>query len=410
VVSKLRILILSQYYWPETFRITEVVQALRDDGCEVLVLTGQPNYPKGVSFGGYSWWSISREEHEGVTILRVPLIPRGSGCAICMAFNYLSFVLSATLFGSWLVRGFSIDLILVFAPSPIFQAIPAIWLAKLKKASLVTWVQDLWPESLMDTGYVHNPRILAMVSGVVRWIYRKNNLLLVPSQAFIDPVKDMSRGVPVLYHPNPGDFAFSEPLKNQDCPIKFGSGFNVVFTGNLGTVQSLKTILDSAEILLAESEIKIYLIGSGSQVDWVRSEISSRNLTNVELPGHFDLIDMPSIMSQASALLVSLTRSHIMSKTVPSKVQAYLASGKPIIASLDGEGARIISEAGAGLISNAEDAKGLAWSIISLRNMSVKEREVMGHNARDYYAANYEPRFLSHKLKGLLYSSHEDFQ
>jgi len=410
VTSKLRILILSQYYWPETFRITEVAQALRDEGCEVLVLTGQPNYPKGVSFKGYSWWSISREEHEGVTILRVPLIPRGSGCAICIAFNYLSFVLSATVFGSWLLRGFSTDLILVFAPSPIFQAIPAIWLAKLKKASLVTWVQDLWPESLMDTGYVHNPRIIAIVSGFVRWIYQKNNLLLVPSQAFIDPVKRMSGNVPVVYHPNPGDFAFSEPLKNQDCPIEFTGGFNVVFTGNLGKVQALKTILDSAEILLEESDIKIYLIGGGSQVDWVRSEIFSRNLINVELPGRFDLIDMPLVMSKASALLVSLMRSQIMSKTVPSKVQAYLASGKPIIASLDGEGARIISEAGAGLICDAEDAKGLARSIISLRNMSTKEREFMGQNARDYYEANYEPRFLGHKMKELLHSSHKDFR
>jgi glycosyltransferase involved in cell wall biosynthesis len=410
LVPKLRILILSQYYWPESFRITEVVQALRKEGCEVLVLTGQPNYPKGVSFEGYSWWSINREEHEGVTILRVPLIPRGSNCTICMAFNYLSFIFSATVFGSWLVRGLSIDSILVFAPSPILQVIPAIWLAKLKKASLVTWIQDLWPESLMDTGYVNNPRILAIVSVVVRWIYQKNNLLLVPSQAFVDPVKRMSGNVPVAYHPNPGDFAFSEPPNHKDCPIEFGGGFNVVFTGNLGKVQALRTILDSAEMLLEESDIKIYLVGGGSEADWVRSEIFSRNLINVELPGCFDFIDMPLIMSQASALLVSLMRSQIMSKTVPSKVQAYLASGKPIIASLDGEGARIISEAGAGLICNAEDARGLAQCIISLRNMSIKQREIMGHNARAYYAANYESSFLGHKLKQLLHSSHMDFR
>jgi glycosyltransferase involved in cell wall biosynthesis len=386
------------------------VQALRAEGCEVLVLTGQPNYPKGFSFKGYSWWSINREEHEGITILRVPLIPRGDGSAMLMVFNYLSFVISATVFGSWQLRGISIDLIMVFAPSPILQAIPAIWLAKLKNASLVTWIQDLWPESLKDTGYVKNLRILAIVSGVVRWIYQKNNLLLVPSHAFIDPVKDMSGTVPVVYHPNPGDFAFSEPLKKQDCPIKFEDKFNVVFTGNLGKVQSLKTILDSAEMLIADPEITIYLVGSGSQSDWVRSEISRRHLANVELPGRFDLIDMPLIMSQASALLVSLIRSQIMSKTVPSKVQAYLAAGRPIIASLDGEGARIVVEAGAGLISGAEDAKGLAQAIMSLKNMSAMERKAMGDNGQAYYAANYEPRFLSQKLKDLLCSFHGDFQ
>ena len=131
----MRVLVVSQYYWPETFRITEVVQALRDEGCEVLVLTGQPNYPEGVPFKGYSWWSMRTEQHDGVTIFRVPLFPRGQGSALRLVLNYLSFVCFATVFGPWMLRGRSIDSILVFAPSPIIQAIPAIWLAKLKKAS-----------------------------------------------------------------------------------------------------------------------------------------------------------------------------------------------------------------------------------------------------------------------------------
>ena len=402
MTAKLRVLIISQYFWPETFRINEVVQALQDEGCEVLVLTGKPNYPKGDIFRGYSWWSMASEQYKGITVFRVPIIPRGSNCAICIAFNYLSFVLSATFLGPWLLRGLSFDSILVFAPSPILQAIPAIFLARLKKASLVTWIQDLWPESLRETGYVRSKRVLKLVSWVVRWIYRNNNLLLVPSQAFIAPVQDMSRGVPVFYHPNPGDFSFAQPQKTEDCPIEFGGGFNVVFAGNLGTLQALDTILDSAEILRTEPEIAIYLIGDGSQVDWVKLEIFRRNLTNVRLMGRFILDDMPSIMSRASALLVSLIGGQIMSKTVPSKIQAYLASGRPIIASLDGEGARIIAEAGAGLISSAEDAKGLAQNILCLRNMSERQREVMSNNALAYYAANYEPRFLSNRLKDLL--------
>lgn len=398
----MRVLVVSQYYWPETFRITEVVQALRDEGCEVIVLTGQPNYPEGVPFKGYSWWSMGAEQHDGVTILRVPLFPRGQGSALRLILNYLSFVFSAAVFGPWLLRGRSIDSIFVFAPSPILQAIPAIWLAKLKNASLVTWVQDLWPESLSATGFVRNTRLLAIVSSLVRWIYQKNDLLLVQSRAFINPVQEMSGRTPVFYHPNSGDFAFSEPVESDECPIKFSSGFNVVFAGNLGTVQSLETILDSAEILRDEPDIKIFLIGSGSRSEWLNSEISRRKLANLILPGRFPLSAMPSIMSHASALLVSLVKSPIMGQTVPSKVQAYFAAGKPIIASLDGEGARVVLEAGAGVVSPAEDAGALADAILHLRRSSTEELERMGSNGRAYYDANFDPRLLACRLKQTL--------
>lgn len=398
----MRVLVVSQYYWPETFRITEVVQALRDEGCDVLVLTGQPNYPEGLPFKGYCWWSMGVEQHDGVKILRVPLFPRGQGSALRLVLNYFSFVCFAAAFGPWLLRRQTIDSILVFAPSPILQAIPAIWLAKLKNASLVTWVQDLWPESLSATGFVRSPRTLSAVSSMVRWIYRKNNLLLVQSQAFVDSVRKMAGSTPVCYHPNPGDFAFSEPGKKEDCPINFGAGFNVVFTGNLGTVQALETILDAAEILREEAGITLYLIGSGSRSDWLRSEISRRNLDNVQLPGRFPLTAMPPIMTHASVLLVSLVKSPIMSQTVPSKVQAYLAAGRPIIASLDGEGARVILEACAGVASPAEDDRGLADAILLLRGLPTDELERMGKNARAYYEANFEPRLLALKLKQAL--------
>lgn len=398
----MRILVLSQYYWPETFRITEVVSALRDEGCEVTVLTGQPNYPDGEPFSGYSWRSMGAEQHDRVTILRVPLFPRGQGSALRLILNYFSFIFFATVFGPWLLRGRSIDSILVFAPSPILQAIPAIWIAKLKNASLVTWVQDLWPESLSATGFVRSPKLLAAVSSLVRWIYRKNDLLLVQSRAFIDPVQEMAGGTPVRYHPNPGDFAFSELGGVDGCPINFGAGFNVVFTGNLGTVQALETILDAAEILREEAAITLILIGSGSRGEWLRSEIAQRNLPNIQLPGRFSLSAMPMIMSMASALLVSLVRSPIMSQTVPSKVQSYLAAGRPIIASLDGEGARLILEAEAGIASPAEDALGLADAIRLLSGLPADELKRMGNNARNYYEANFEPRLLARKLKQTL--------
>jgi glycosyltransferase involved in cell wall biosynthesis len=394
----MRILIISQYFWPETFRITAVVQSLRAAGCDVTVLTGQPNYPDGVVLPGYSAASLRTQIQDGLTIHRVPLVPRGHGSAVRLALNYLSFVVSAAVFGSWLLRGQRVDVIFVYAPSPILQVIPAVWLKWVKGAKLVTWVQDLWPDSLSTTGFFRNPKILGAVAAVVRWIYRKNDLLLVQSQAFIEPVLLMAGRTPVIYHPNPGELALLKTTMDGPCPLKLEPGFNVVFAGNLGTVQALETLLDAAEILLPYFEIRLVLIGSGSRSAWLEKQVMHRQLKNVRLPGRFSPEVIPGILSQASVLLVSLKRSPIMSQTVPGKVQVYLASGRPIIAALDGEGARVVLESGGGLACPAEDATALAKAVLQLRATSSEELKRMGESGRRYYDENFDPAFLARQL------------
>lgn len=397
----MRVLILSQYFWPETFRISEVATVLRDAGCEVTVLTGQPNYPDGEIFEGYSAYAVATSQYEGLEVFRVPIVPRGRGSALRLALNYISFVVSAAVFGSWHLRRRPVDAILVFAPSPILQAIPAIWLARLKGACLLIWVQDLWPQSLSATGFVKNDAVLKAVAAVVRWIYRKNDCLLVQSEAFIAPVQEMAGKTPVRYHPNPGDL-FSLGEENLGSPFELGKGFNVVFTGNLGTVQALDTVLQAAVLLRGELDIFFVLVGSGSRSAWLESEIVRLGLENVRLTGRFPPSGMPAIMGRASALLVSLVRSPIMSQTVPSKVQAYLSAGKPVIAALDGEGARIIAEAGAGVTCPAEDPQALADAVRRLRDMPEEQRNQMGKNAVQFYQNNFEPRMLAKRLLDIL--------
>lgn len=398
----MRVLILSQYFWPETFRINEVAIALRDAGCEVTVLTGQPNYPEGLVYEGYSPCSVGSESYDGITVFRVPLAPRGEGSGLKLILNYLSFVVSASAIGPWLLRGRSFDTIFVFGLSPILQVIPGVWLAWLKKSALITWVQDLWPDSLSATGYVKDERLLGLVAQLVKWIYKKNDLLLVQSHAFVEPVSLLAESTPVIYHPNPGDFAFSDPVASGECPIIFDKGFSVVFAGNFGTVQSLETILEAANLLKNERDIHFILVGNGSRMKWLQMEVDRLGLTNLRLPGRFPLSTMPIILSKASVLLVSLIRNQIMSQTVPSKVQAYLAAGKPIIASLDGEGARIVEEANAGLACPAEDAKELADAVKRLRDAPEEQIHKMGQNARKYYEENFEPRLLASRLLRIL--------
>lgn len=390
---------LSQYYWPESFRINEVVDSLRCLDCHITVLTGQPNYPQGEIFYDYHACSFGSQQHElGYRIYRVPLVPRGRGGAVGLVANYFSFVLSASVLGPWLLRGQHFDVIFVYAPSPIIQVLPAVWLAFLKRAKLITWVQDLWPQSLEATGFVRNRRVLDMVAVLVRWIYRRCDLLLVQSQAFISPVRTMANNTPVDYHPNPGELAFDLAGPLGPPALVLESGFNVVFAGNLGIVQALGTVLDAAELLLPYADVRIVLVGSGSRSEWLQQEVVRRKLSNVQLAGRFATEAMPAILVQASALLVSLVRNPIMSQTVPSKMQAYLAAGKPIIASLDGEGARVLAASGAGVACPAEDAAALAEAVLRLRAVPHAELQRMGEAGQIYYKQHFDPAVLAEKL------------
>lgn len=395
----MRLLVISQHYWPETFRINEVVESLWDAGCEVSVLTGQPNYPEGKVLPGYKAWGFGTQRHGRTAIYRVPLVPRGSGGAPRLVANYLSFLFAACLLGPWLLRRRRFDAIFVYGTSPILQAIAGIVLKFLKRAKLVVWVQDLWPQSLEAAGFVHDRRLLSAVERLVRWIYRASDLLLVQSHAFIPSVQAMAGPTPVEYHPNPGELAF-DAAASLDAPpaLDLPHGFNVVFAGNLGTVQALDTIIDAAWLLRDRPEIRFVLVGSGSRGEFVRAEIARRGLTNIMLAGRFPPAAMPGIFAQSSALLLTLARNDILTQTVPSKLQAYLAAGRPIIACLDGEGARVVELAQAGVACPAEDAERLAAVVTVLQATAPERLDTMGRAARRYYREHYDPAMLARRL------------
>lgn len=400
-------LVVTQHFWPESFRINEVVEDLRDAGADVTVLTGQPNYPEGKVFAGYRAASLTFERTpSGIPVHRVPLIPRARGRAHQLVANYLSFIASAGLLGPWALRGELFDVVFVYGTSPILQAIAAIVIKSLKRAALVTWVQDLWPDSLEVTGFVRDPKLLAAVRVAVEAIYRANDLLLVQSEAFVAPVRALSGQTPIEVHANPGERSFQAPASSlfpatSPPALHLGDGFNVVFAGNLGTVQALDTILDAAEQLRGTT-VRMFLVGSGSRSEWLKTEIARRRLDMVQLPGRFPPEAMPAILQQASALLVTLVRSPAMSQTVPSKVQAYLAAARPVVAALDGEGARVVDAAGAGITCPAEDAAALALAITRLQTLSGKERKAMGERGRLYYEQHYDGPRLARALLGKL--------
>lgn len=396
----MKVLIVSHNYWPESFRINEVVLSLIEEGCEVTVLTGQPNYPEGKTFPGYRAWSAGTQRHPaGYEIHRVPISPRRTGSALALGANYLSFIFNACLLGPWLLRGQHFDVVFVYAPTPVLHGFVGLLLGFIKHAPVTLWIQDLWPESLEATGFVRNRRVLSIVGHAVSWLYRRSDLVLVQSPAFLDTVRRMAGSTPVEYHPNPGELAFNTPHSDAARALTLEDGFNVIFAGNFGTVQALDTILDAAHQVLDHPDVRFVLVGSGSRSDWLRAEVERRGLSNVVLPGRFPPEAMPGILAQASALLVTLVRSRIMSQTLPSKVQAYLAAGRPIIASMDGIGGEVVVAAGAGMASPAEDAEALARAVLALRATAPEELSRMGRAARACYDRDYDPATLAERLR-----------
>lgn len=405
----MRLLVFSQYFWPETFGINHLVSALVRARLQVTVLTGKPNYPDGQVFAGYTALGIQCEEHAGAHVVRVPLMPRGNSSSLRLAMNYLSFILSGYLVAPFILRGKPFDAVFVYALSPLLQALPAVFLAWLKRAPLVVWVQDLWPESLSATGFVRNRYTLCAVEAAVRYIYRHSDLILVQSEAFRAPVSRMVEDAgKIHYFPNSVD-AIPSPSNPEEIPSDelvsaIRNSFSVVFTGNIGTAQSVEMIVEVADKLRGHSDIRFFIVGSGSRADWLAAEIRHRNLENVVLTGRLPAAAMQTIFSAASALLVTLRDEPIFAYTIPSKVQAYLAAGRPIIASMNGEGARVVVAAGAGIACVAENSVALAEAVLAMEALTPQERAQLGENGKSYFSEHYEPQKLMEQLIGHLES------
>ncbi len=409
----MRILVVSQYFWPEFFIINDLVKTLVSQGHSVKVLTGKPNYPDGKVFSGYAEKGLEEELFEkNISVFRVPLRPRKTGGTKNLFLNYWSFIWNGLRFFPSAVENESYDTIFVFAPSPIVMTIPAIYLKWKLKIHLALWVQDIWPESLRATGFIKNKFLLGLVGILVRGIYSQADTLLVQSQGFVDPVSYYADANKIVYYPNSykdiGSASNIAQLKSTRLPNELSAlldqYFCVTFAGNLGTAQSLETIVDAASKLTHLPDLRIVLIGSGSLSGWLLEQNVNRKLDNLVLAGRFPPEMMPQIFMSSEALLVTLKKEEIFSYTIPAKIQAYLASGRPIIAALDGEGARVVDNSGAGLTCEAEDVNGLVGCIERLYGMSKIEKDMMGKSGKAYYLKHFEMESQAKRLVDILQS------
>ena len=391
-MRRVKLLILSQYFWPENFRINDVAEGLASRGHEVTVYTALPNYPTGKFFEGYGAFGPLANDFRGVKVRRVPIIPRGKGGSVRLAFNYLSHAFMATALAPF-VRG-KFDAILVYEPSPMTIGIPARALRALKGAPLLFWVQDLWPESLSATGAVRSRAVLALVDRLIKWIYRGCDRVLVQSETFIPSVE--AHGVPkdrIRYLPNSAESFYRKVSTEKK------DGFQVLYAGNIGAAQDFPTILAAAE---RSRDVQWIIVGDGRMRAWVESEVKKRSLGNVRLLGQRPSEEMPRLFAQADVLLATLRREPIFAYTIPSKIQSYLACGRPVIAAMEGEGGRIIRDAGAGWAVPPEDPAALADAVLAASRLERSELDAMGNRGEAWFREHFEREKLLSRLEAFL--------
>ena len=399
----MRILVVSQYFWPENFRVNDLVSELSARGHEVTVLTGIPNYPSGDVFPEYAHSPENFAQYGPVPVVRVPMYVRGTG-SLRLMLNYVSFAVSSSLVGAWRLRGKAFDVIFVFEPSPITVGLPAVLLRRLKAAPLAFWVLDLWPETLQAIGVVKAPRVLGAVGRLVSFIYKRCDLILAQSRSFVPQImKYCPDGTRIEYFPSWSDAEFKSAgvVPAPEVPL-LNDIFTILFAGNVGDAQDFPAIIDAAEFTRG-SGVRWLVVGDGRAGAWAREEVRRRGLEkSVFFFGQHPVDRMPSFFKHADALLVSLKDAPIFSMTIPGKLQSYLAAGIPILAMLNGEGAGIVDAAQAGLSSPAGDGHALANNAIRMAAMSKEERKQMGARGRICYAENFDRNMLISRLLGWL--------
>jgi glycosyltransferase involved in cell wall biosynthesis len=403
-----RLLVITHYFWPENFRINDLATELARRGHSVTVLAGLPSYPEGEIYPQFRANRAAFDRYEGVEVVRVPGITRGrGGSRVRLALNYLSYSLSAAIIGSWKLRGREFDAVFCYQPTPGTTGLPAVILSFLKRAPLALWVLDLWPQTLQAMGVVRSPLAVRMVERLMAALYRRCALILAQSRRYVAEIQRACREPrPVVYFPSWAEAVFDmqSAARAPEVPAAPGT-LTIMFAGNIGEAQDFPAVLDAAELLREQSNVRWVLVGDGSAARWVEQEIVRRGLTErVLMPGRYPVDRMPSFYQHADALLVCLRDEPIFAMTVPGKLQTYLAAGRPVLAMLNGEGADVVTRSRCGFACAAGDARGLADAVTRLAALTPEQRTAMGRAALEASSGEFNRNTLLSSLESMLIS------
>jgi len=389
----MRILVVTQYIYPENFKSNELVFELAHKGHHVDVLTGIPNYPEGVYYKGYGLFKKRVEKKDGVTFYRCIQTPRGrKASGIGLGCNYLSFVFFATL---WVLFFFvwrkKYDAIITHEPSPITQLIPAIILGKIRKVPVYSWIMDIWPDSV-STSVSESvyKKVEPILTGITEWTYKNSYKILVTSKNFESLIcRKNDYHEKIVYYPN-----WSVDMLNATSKYEISQlpqGFKIMIAGNLGEAQNLDAVGECMKLLKGYKEIKWIFVGDGSWKQWLEDFITNNELQDSAFTlGRYPAEAMPAFFQEADALLVTLRGGHeFLDATVPARLQSFMSAGRPVLAMLGKGGADLIEEADCGYAVAPGDYKALADIIVN-EVLPFRERfNQKGANGRLYYEREF---------------------
>lgn len=399
--SQKKILVVTQHFWPENFRINDIVEGFLQDGIAVDVLCGLPNYPKGEWFPGYSAAGPFEEEWHGARLYRCKEVPRRGNTSVNIFLNYVSWPWYAAHALHRLPGGY--DAVFCFNTSPVLMCWPAIRYAKKHHIPFTNYVLDIWPENLYSVLNVKNKALRAIAQGVSDALYKKADRLIAMSEPLQQRLCQRT-GMPpqkIAVIPQYCEDFYAVPQPDAALQAQFGGRFNLVFTGTFTPAQSLETVITAVQDARSRGAdmLHLLLVGDGMSRAALEAKVKELHAEDaVTFYGSVPATDIPRFTALADALIVCLSDSPDLGLTVPAKVASYMAAGKPVLASMDGAGNAAVAAAG-GLSSSACDAAALADNLLALTRMDAAQRAAMGQSAKEYYLAHYRRSELLRKLE-----------
>lgn len=387
----MHILVVSQFFYPETFRYNEIAAELANRGYKITVVTGIPNYPMGKFFPGYSWTKKRKETWNNIEINRIPLIARGQS-NFGMILNYYSFVISGWFWNRF--NKIDADMVLSFESSPMTQLKVGCGYARKHKVPHFVYVQDLWPENVEEVTGIHNRLVIGPIDRMVDKIYKQVDKIFVTTPSFVEAIVNRKKPVDrnkVHYWPQFAEEFYKPMEKCQVDGIPDDGSFKIAFTGNIGFAQGLKILPKTASIL-KDKNVRFVIVGDGryqAGFEMLIDELGVRDKF-ILLP-RVPAQKIPEILSACDAGFISFAKSSLWEMSIPAKLQSYMACGKAIIASASGETKRIIGEADCGICCELGNAEALADGI---KNLIKADIDTMGKNARDYFDKNFSKSIL----------------
>ncbi len=399
----MKVLFISQYFFPENFRGNDVAFELAKDH-DVHVICGTPNYPKGKFYSGYTWFKRSSEIINGVKVTRLPIIPRGNN-PVTLFLNYYSFMIVSWLYMLFHAIFHKYDSVFVQQLSPVMMSISAVLYKKLRKVPLYTWVLDLWPESLTAGAGITNPLVLNYFGRYAAKQYRWSDKILISSNCFRESIMRFGDYEDkIVYFPQWAEDAFTKDKSDIVIP-DLPDGFKIMFAGNVGETQDFNSILAAAKECASRKDIKWIIVGDGRKMQFVKEYVADNSLEDVvHICGRFPVEAMPSFFEKADMMLVTLNDSQISKLTAPAKIQAYMCAAKPILGMIDGEGADLIKKSGCGYVVPAGDYKGLAELVQRCSELSRTELRNMGSNGKEFYNRYFEKSVCMKNLREIILS------